>query len=168
MLIEALGGVQDLPRLNRIAGVLVRHGLGEMVRRIGLADLLARAGQVLHREHAAELARLPPPVQLRLALEELGPTFVKLGQVLAGRADLLGPEWTNELSRLHSRVPGVALVVSQLIIGSSIVMTVGGGPLLFGLPAFGLVGWAAAVAGGLWLLVSIRRDHRRRDDDPWG
>jgi ubiquinone biosynthesis protein len=109
MLIEALGSVQDLPRLNRIAGVLVRHGLGEMVRRIGLADLLARAGQVLHREHAAELARLPPPVQLRLALEELGPTFVKLGQVLAGRADLLGPEWTGELSRLHSRVPGVAL-----------------------------------------------------------
>ncbi len=109
MLIEALGGVQDLTRLNRIASVLVRHGLGDMMRRIGLADMLARAGQVLHREHAADLARLPPPVQVRLALEELGPTFVKLGQVLAGRADMLGPEWTGELSRLHSRVPGVSL-----------------------------------------------------------
>jgi ubiquinone biosynthesis protein len=109
MLIEALGSVQDLSRLNQIAGVLVRHGLGDMVRRAGLTELLARAGQVLHREHAADLARLPPPVQLRLALEQLGPTFVKLGQVLAGRADLLGPEWTAELSRLHSRVPGVPL-----------------------------------------------------------
>ena len=109
MLIEALGSVQDLSRINQIAGVLVRHGLGDMVRRLGLADMLARAGHILRREHAADLARLPPPVQLRLALQELGPTFVKLGQVLAGRADLLGPEWTEELSRLHSRVPGVPL-----------------------------------------------------------
>lgn len=109
MLIEALGSVQDLSRINQIAGVLVRHGLGDMVRRLGLADMLARAGQILRREHAADLARLPPPVQLRLALQELGPTFVKLGQVLAGRADLLGPEWTEELARLHSRVPGVPL-----------------------------------------------------------
>ncbi len=109
MLIEALGGVQDLARLNQIVGVLVRHGLGDMVRRLGLADLLARAGRLIDRQHAADLARLPPPVQLRLALEELGPTFVKLGQVLAGRADLLGPEWIAELARLHSRVPGVPL-----------------------------------------------------------
>ena len=62
----------------------------------------------------------------------------------------------------------MALVIAALIIGSSIVMTVGGGPTLFGLPAFGLVGWAGAVAGGLWLVRSIRRDHRQRDDDPWG
>lgn len=109
MLIETLAGAQDLGRLNEIAAVLMRHGLGEIVRRFGLADALARAGQALHREHAADLARLPPPVQLRLALQELGPTFVKLGQVLAGRADLLGPEWTVELGHLHSRVPAVPL-----------------------------------------------------------
>lgn len=109
MLLETLLSPQDLGRLKEIVGVLVRHGLGDMVRRAGLADALARAGHVLHREHADELARLEPPVQVRRALEELGPTFVKLGQILAGRADLLGPEWIAEFGKLHSRVPPVPL-----------------------------------------------------------
>jgi ubiquinone biosynthesis protein len=107
MLIETLGAARDLGRLREIASVFVRHGLGDLVRRLGLADALERAGQALNREHAADLARLEPPVQVRLALEELGPAFVKLGQVLAGRADLLGPAWIAELQRLHSRVPAV-------------------------------------------------------------
>ena len=107
MLIETLGAARDLGRLQEIVAVFVRHGLGDLVRRLGLADALERAGQVLNREHAADLARLEPPVQVRLALEELGPAFVKLGQVLAGRADLLGPAWIAELERLHSRVPAV-------------------------------------------------------------
>ena len=74
-----------------------------------LADTLERAGHALRWEHAADLARLPPPVQVRLALEELGPTFVKLGQILAGRADLFGPEWITEFAKLQSRVPAVPM-----------------------------------------------------------
>ncbi len=109
MLIETLGAARDLGRLNEIAGVLVRHGFGDTVRRLGLADALERAGHALHREHAADLARLEPPVQTRLAIEELGPTFVKLGQILAGRADLFGPDWIAEFALLHSHVPAVPL-----------------------------------------------------------
>ncbi|BDI07157.1 ABC1 kinase family protein [Sphaerotilus microaerophilus] len=109
MLVETLGTVRDFGRLAEIAAVLIRHGLGDGVRRFGLADALEKAGHRLHWEHAADLARLPPPVQLRRALEELGPTFVKLGQILAGRSDLLGPEWIAELSHLHSRVPALPL-----------------------------------------------------------
>ena len=109
MLMETLGAARDLGRLNTILGVLIRHGFGDSVRRMGLADTLAKAGHVLHWEHAADLARIPPPVQLRLALEELGPTFVKLGQILAGRADLFGPEWIAEFEKLHSQVPALPL-----------------------------------------------------------
>jgi len=109
MLIETLGAARDMGRLNEIAGVLVRHGLGDSVRRLGLADRLERAGHVLHWEHADDLARLEPPVQVRLALEELGPAFVKLGQILAGRADLFGPDWITEFEKLHSHVPAVPL-----------------------------------------------------------
>ena len=97
----------NLGRLQEIAGVLVRHGLGELVRRWGLAGALEKAGHRLHWDHAADLAQLPPPVQLRKALEELGPTFVKLGQILAGRADMFGPAWIAEFERLHSQVPAV-------------------------------------------------------------
>ena len=109
MLIETLGAARDLGRLKEIAGVLIRHGLGDTVRRLGLADRLARAGHALQWEHAADLARIEPPVQVRLAMEELGPAFVKLGQILAGRADLFGPEWIAEFGKLHSHVPPLPL-----------------------------------------------------------
>lgn len=109
MLIETLAASRDLQRMRQIAGVLLRHGLGDAVRRLGLADALTRAGQALNIEHAGELAQLPAPAQVRMALEELGPTFVKLGQILAGRADLLAPEWIVEFSRLHAAVPVLPL-----------------------------------------------------------
>jgi len=107
MLTTPFGTASELGRLQEIAAVFIRHGLGDTVRRLGLADALARAGHVLHFDNADALARLQPPEQLRRALEELGPTFVKLGQILAGRADLLPPEWIAEFARLHSRVPAV-------------------------------------------------------------
>jgi ubiquinone biosynthesis protein len=109
MLIETLGVARDMGRLAEIASVLVRHGLGDTVRRLGLADRLQSAGHAIQWDHAADLARLQPPVQVRLAMEELGPAFVKLGQILAGRADLFGPEWIAEFEKLHSHVPPVAL-----------------------------------------------------------
>ena len=109
MLIETLGAARDMGRLNTILGVLIRHGFGDSVRRLGLADRLERAGHALKWDNAAELARLEPPVQLRLTLEELGPTFVKLGQILAGRADLFGPDYIAEFEKLHSQVPAVPL-----------------------------------------------------------
>ena len=109
MWMETLGAARDLHRVQQIANVLVRHGWGDLVRRLGLADALAKAGHALNIEHADSLARLPPPVQVRQALEELGPAFVKLGQILAGRSDLLGPAWISELAKLHSAVPAVPL-----------------------------------------------------------
>ena len=106
-----LMAARDLGRLNVIAGVLIRHGFGDAVRRLGLADTLARAGHVLHWDRADDLARLDPPAQVRRALEELGPAFVKLGQIMAGRADLFGPEWIAEFAKLHSRVPALPFEV---------------------------------------------------------
>ena len=99
--------VRDLPRLREISAVLIRYGLGDLVRRTGIATLLERAGQMLHWAETAEAVRLEPPQRLRLALEELGPTFVKLGQMLSAREDLLAPQWTTELERLHSQVTPV-------------------------------------------------------------
>jgi ubiquinone biosynthesis protein len=51
----------------------------------------------------------------------------------------------------------IGIVTAALIIGSSIVMTVEGGPTLLGLPFFGLLGFLGALAGGAWLFVSILR-----------
>lgn len=104
---ESLGTVRDLGRLQQIASVLVAYGFGDVVRRIGLAGALERAGRMLHWQDPEALAHMPPPVRVRRALEELGPTFVKLGQMLATRVDLLPPEWTAELGKLQNAVPAV-------------------------------------------------------------
>jgi ubiquinone biosynthesis protein len=98
---------RELPRLREISSVFVRHGLGDLVRRAGIATLLEQAGHVLQRGEASEIAHLEPQQRARLAFEQLGPTFVKLGQMLSTREDLLPPTWTTELAQLHSHVAPV-------------------------------------------------------------
>jgi len=97
--------MQDLGRLHDIVSTLIRYGFGDVVRRIGLANALERAGQALHWRDAKAYAHMPPPERVRRVLEELGPTFVKLGQVLATRIDLFEPEWIAEFSKLHDNAP---------------------------------------------------------------
>ncbi len=107
MLRETLSMVRDLPRLHEITSVLIRYGWGDVVRLMGIARLLERAGRLLHWQTSSDISRLDLPVRIRLALTELGPTFVKLGQVLATRVDVFPPAWIEEFEHLHSRVPPV-------------------------------------------------------------
>jgi ubiquinone biosynthesis protein len=104
---ETLGAMRDLPRLHQISSVLIRHGLGDFVQRMGIAGMLERAGQILRWGEATESVRLEPPQRVRVALEELGPTFIKLGQVMATRVDLFPPSWIAEFEKLHAEVPPV-------------------------------------------------------------
>jgi ubiquinone biosynthesis protein len=107
MLRQTLGIMRELPRLHEIASVFIRHGLGDFVQRIGIAGVLERAGQILHRSPVADAVTLDPASRMRMALEELGPTFVKLGQVMATRVDLFPPRWIAEFEKLHADVPAV-------------------------------------------------------------
>src|SRR5436305_3914671 len=88
---------RDRNRLAEIFRVASRFGLGMLLARLGLEQ----------GEQAEEGADEPQslPRRTRLALEALGPTFVKLGQILATRGDLLPPEWIAELETLHSSAP---------------------------------------------------------------
>jgi len=105
MLWQALTAMRDLRRLHEIASILIRYGFGDMVRRMGLSNALERAGTALHWNEATDFAHMTPPERVRRALEEMGPTFVKLGQVLATRVDLLEPEWTAEFGKLQDSAP---------------------------------------------------------------
>lgn len=102
-----MGPARDLSRLHEITSVLIRHGLGDLVRRAGVGSVLERAGQILHWGESAELAHLEPQQRIRLAMEKLGPTFVKLGQLLSTREDLFTPEWIEEFEKLQSEVAPV-------------------------------------------------------------
>lgn len=105
MLWQVLTSMRDLGRLQEIASILIRYGFGDMVRRMGMANALERGGRALHWNDADDYAHMPPPVRVRRALEDLGPTFVKLGQVLATRVDQLEPEWIAEFGKLQDGAP---------------------------------------------------------------
>ena len=66
--------MRDLPRLHEITSVLIRHGLGDIVQRIGVSGILERAGQVMQLAASKESLALDPPQRIRLAFQELGPS----------------------------------------------------------------------------------------------
>jgi ubiquinone biosynthesis protein len=70
----------------------------------------------------------------------------------------------DQINRAANRL-SMALVIAALVVGSSIVMNVQGGPTILGLPLFGFLGFVGAVLGGLWLLLAIWRSGRSGDED---
>lgn len=86
-------------RYREIAGVLARHGWGWMLGRLGLSEHLGKHADLTSREHG--------PAHIREMLEELGPTFVKLGQLLSTRPDLIPEPYINELAKLQDTAPTV-------------------------------------------------------------
>lgn len=103
MLWETLTAARDLGRLHEIASILIRFGFGDVVRLLGMGQVLEQVGKALHWAEAEELAQLEPPERVRRAFEELGPTFVKLGQILATRIDLFPPEYIAEFEKLQDQ-----------------------------------------------------------------
>src|SRR5206468_5653166 len=94
-------GLRQLPRYRQVVAVLARHGFGFLLGQLGLTGRWRRA------EPAEEVgdAGGTLPEHLRLAFEELGTTFIKIGQILSTRADLLPAPYIASLSRLQDNVP---------------------------------------------------------------
>ncbi|UOO81623.1 AarF/UbiB family protein [Uruburuella testudinis] len=104
MMIPTLLAMRDFSRMREIIAILSKHGLGEFVQRIKLS----------HKSVTGDIGPLPEsrymstPRRFRRAFEELGPTFVKLGQVLSTRVDIFNPEWIEEFEQLQSDVAPIA------------------------------------------------------------
>src|SRR5216683_6311269 len=93
--------VKDLQRLREITAVVARHGFGELLDRSRIWETLGRrekAERLAPAEQRASTAR-----RFRDVLAELGPTFIKLGQILSSRPDILPPDFIAELSTLQDR-----------------------------------------------------------------
>lgn len=92
---------RHLGRLVEIGRIAVSHGWGPLLTRVGLGDIL--------RIKQKTGGKPPGPVELRTALEELGPTFVKFGQVLSTRPDLVPEDYIKELAKLQDTAPTLPL-----------------------------------------------------------
>jgi ubiquinone biosynthesis protein len=99
MLAALAGTARDLGRLQEIGAVLLRYGFGDFARRLGIR---------LPWRPAEAAGAMEAPARVRHALQDLGPAFVKLGQILATRVDLFAPEWIAELEKLQDQTPPAA------------------------------------------------------------
>ena len=95
---------RSLIRLKEIIQVLTKHGFGHFVARLNLVRYVPGLGKLrIFRKKTMTEASMP--VRVRYVLQELGPTFVKLGQILSGRPDILTQEYIQEFKLLQDKVP---------------------------------------------------------------
>ena len=105
-------------RYLEIGSALRRHGLGFVVGLLGLDRMVQGGGGAA--ADAVRRANSESPAHLRAALEELGPTFIKLGQLLSTRSDLLPPAFVAELAKLQDAAPPVPVEVIRAVVRSEL------------------------------------------------
>ncbi|MEE8417502.1 MAG: AarF/UbiB family protein [candidate division Zixibacteria bacterium] len=93
--------IRNIKRYRTIARVFIKYGFGEVVDRLNLGRILRFGKRLFRRKPSEEISF---SARIRMALEELGPTFVKLGQMLSMRPFLIPSELVMELSKLHDLV----------------------------------------------------------------
>ncbi len=112
---SAVDFAKHLPRYREIVGTLWKYGFADVLRLVALQRFLGMedATMVVHEKG---LLSLPVPERMRLALEELGPTFIKFGQIVSSRRDLVTVEYYKELCKLHAGVPPFPVSEARKII----------------------------------------------------
>lgn len=96
--------IRSIRRYWDIVRVLSAYGFDHVLEMLGLSDMVARSKRLLRR-NKADITRLSAAERMRLALEELGPTFIKLGQLLSTRPDIVPRPFVHEFEKLQDSVP---------------------------------------------------------------
>ncbi|NOQ36174.1 MAG: ubiquinone biosynthesis protein UbiB [Methylococcaceae bacterium] len=166
MLWEMFNAAKDLGRIHEIASILIRYGFGGFVQELGFRRFLEKAGKVLHWKSDQEHQVLDTPQRMRCALEELGPTFVKLGQILATRSDLFSPAYIAEFEKLQDAAPPIPFEELREQLEEDLGASVEEVFLSFDKKAFAAASIAqvhrARLKNGVEVIVKIRRPNLRR------
>lgn len=112
--------VSQAQRLRVVVGVFLKYGYDDITHKLPVPGVWRRLPTRRFTRENAELAALPRPERLRRAFEELGPAFIKLGQLLAGRTRLLPRSYTDELAKLQDQVAPVPFAEVFAVLASEL------------------------------------------------
>lgn len=112
--------IRHLQRYRQILTVFTRHGFGFAISQLPAEPFWLRDLSPFPKQERASL-----PSHFRQALEELGPAFVKLGQVLSTRPDILPPDYIAELAKLQDKVPPVSWEKIEAVLRKEIPQPLG-------------------------------------------
>jgi ubiquinone biosynthesis protein len=115
--------IRNLGRMRQIVSVLLNHGFGDLVERLHLGRYLRWSRRVLFKRRGPQ-EPLSRAQRCRLALEELGPTFIKFGQVISTRPDLVPDDVLTELKQLRENVPPFSSDIAIARVESSLGLPV--------------------------------------------
>ena len=93
----------NIKRLHQIVRTLIKYGFGSIVAEMNILPYSSFMRKLFFFKRAGRGESVP--VRVRLMLEELGPTYIKLGQIASTRADILPPDFIEELKKLQDMVP---------------------------------------------------------------
>ena len=111
---------RHLNRYRHILTVLFKYGFGDLVDILKIEQYLEIGLQMISRKRREQVEKLSRAERVRMVMEELGPTFVKLGQILSTRPDLISVEFIQELSKLQDNVPPFPYTEARQIIESEL------------------------------------------------
>ena len=103
-LVQLNRNIRSIRRYRQIGSVLFKYGFDQLLEYLNLSHFIAR-GKRIFRRSELKIAQLSPAERMRLALEELGPSFIKLGQLLSTRPDVLPQSYITEFAKLQDMVP---------------------------------------------------------------
>jgi len=96
---------RNLNRYRQILAILFKYGFGDLIELLKIDQYIEVGLQLISKNRRDRFEKLSRAERVRMAFEELGPTYVKLGQVLSTRPDLIPVDFTEELSKLQDKVP---------------------------------------------------------------
>ncbi len=96
---------RNLARYRQILAVLFKYGFDDIVDLLKIDQYIEIGLQMISRNRRERVERLSRAVRVRMAIEELGPTYIKMGQILSTRTDLIPVDFIRELAKLQDKIP---------------------------------------------------------------
>ncbi|MCK5543251.1 MAG: AarF/ABC1/UbiB kinase family protein [Desulfobacterales bacterium] len=107
--IKEIGGItrkyRHVMRYRQILGIIFRYGFGNIIDALNIEQYIEVGLKLISRTREERIEKLSGNERIRKIFEELGPTFIKLGQIISSRPDLVPVDLVNELSKLQDKVP---------------------------------------------------------------